>query len=175
MTWKKYTLEERKEIYSRPLEEQFVRVYENGEAVVLRHLIRSTEAEDYGIVLEVAKAFALSRNGAVWILPEINAHETALRNALGLSASNGRTPDLMIGIGTFIDVKSPRVMRKLSKNAGKAFRQSAIACITDMHLQLDECRIAEYTKRIFGQDNYRCREVYFFMNGVLSKRTKGNP
>ena len=32
----KYTLEERKEIYSRPLEEQFVPMYKEGDAIVYR-------------------------------------------------------------------------------------------------------------------------------------------
>ena len=95
----KYTLEERKEIYSRPLEEQFVPMYKEGDAIVYRHLIRSTESEDYCVVFEVAKALAREKNGPIWILPEINRHESILRGLLGLSIVDGYTPDIMKDIG----------------------------------------------------------------------------
>jgi len=169
----KYTLEERKEIYSRPLEEQFVREFEKGNAIVYRHLIRSTESDDYCIVFEVARALARVKDGPIWILPEINAREKELRERLGLGVNNGYTPDIMRDIGSFIDVKSPKVERKLSRNAGKASRQFAIACITDHRLLFDESRVNEYAKRVFGAENYKYNEVYFYVKGVLSKRTKG--
>ncbi len=172
MTWKKYTLEERKEIYSRPLEEQFVRVYEDGEAVVLRHLIRSTEAEDYGIVLEVAKALAGEKRGHVWILPEINKHETALRDALGLSTSNGYTPDLMMSIGSFVDVKSPESVDKISANACKSSRQGGVVCITDHSTILKENQIDRYSRWVLDSQGYLFEEAFFFINGQLYKRTK---
>lgn len=168
----KYTLEERKEIYSRPLEEQFVPMYKEGDAIVYRHLIRSTESEDYCVVFEVAKALAREKNGPIWILPEINRHESILRGLLGLSIVDGYTPDIMKDIGSFIDVKSPKVERKLSRNAGKASRQFAVACITDHQLIFNESRVDEFAKRVFGSENYQYNEVYFYVKGILSKRTK---
>ena len=168
----KYSLEERISRYAKPLEDQFVKVFEQGDAVVYRHLIRSTSSEDYSIVLEVATAFALEKNGAVYILPEINAHETLFRKSLGLNTGNGKTPDIMLEIESFIDVKSPKAERRLSKNAGKAFRQSAVVCITDHRMQMDNAKLDEYQKRIFGNENYKYSQLYFYINGKLSKRTK---
>ena len=49
----RYTLEERKEIYARPLEDQFVPVFVDGKAVVMKHLIKSVTSEDYERVLDV--------------------------------------------------------------------------------------------------------------------------
>lgn len=168
----KYSLQERISIYAKPIEDQFVKVFQQGDAVVYRHLIRSTSSEDYDIVLEVAIAFALEKNGPVYILPEINAHERQLRKSLGLSTDNGKTPDIMLELGSFIDVKSPMTERRLSKNAGKAFRQSAVVCMTDHRMQMDKAKMDEYQKRIFGNENYKCSVLYFYINGKLSKRTK---
>lgn len=171
----KYSLEERIEIYARPLEDQFIPIFRQCDAVVFKHLIRSTMTCDYVKVFEVAKALALEKNGPVYILPEINAHEHVLRGKLGLSTDNGKTPDIMLEPGSFVDVKSPRVERKLAKNAGKAFRQSAIVCITDERMPLDYAKLNEYSNRIFGNENYAYSEVYFYINGELRKRTKENP
>lgn len=169
---RRYTLEERKYIYSRPLEEQFVPVFKCGEAVVFRHLIRSVASEDYVRVLDVARALAVEKQGPVYILPEINAHEKALRASLGLSADNGRTPDIMLLSGVFVDVKSPKVFDKMSKNAGKAFRQSALACISDHRLPLDVNKLDEYAKRVLCNNNYQSDDVYFFIKGQLYKKTR---
>ena len=168
----KYTLEERKEIYSKPLEEQFVPVFEEGDAIVYRHLIRSTESEDYCIVFEVARALAKEKNGPVWILPEINAHEKKLRGRLGLGTDNGYTPDIMRKIGSFVDVKCPESVGKLSANACKAFRQGGIACITDHSTHLDVGLLDKYAKWVLGSQGYRLKEVLFYLNGVLYKRAR---
>lgn len=171
----KYSLEERISIYAKPLEDQFVKVFQQGDATVLKHLIRSDLSSDYIRVLDVAKALALEKQGPVYILPEINAQERVLRERLGLSTVNGKTPDIMLEIGSFIDVKSPMVERKLSKNAGKAFRQSAVVCITDHRMQMDKNRLNQYQNRIFGNANYEYSVLYFFINGKLCKRTKEKP
>ena len=171
----KYSLEERIAIYANPFENQFVQVFKQGNAIVFKHLIRSDNSADYSIVLEVATAFAIGTNNCVYILPEINANEKAFRQRIGLNINNGRTPDIMLNAGVFIDVKSPKVERKLSKNAGKASRQSAIVCITDHRMQMDERRLDEYCNRIFSNANYEYSEIYFYINGHLSKRTKANP
>ena len=89
-----------------------------------------------------------------------------------MSIVDGYTPDIMKDIGSFIDVKSPKVERKLSRNAGKASRQFAVACITDHQLIFNESRVDEFAKRVFGAENYQYNEVYFYVKGILSKRTK---
>ena len=169
---RKYTLEERKEIYSRPLEDQFVPIYKDGKAVVMKHLIKSIAAEDYDRVLDVAKVFAVDNQTTVYLLPEINAHEKALRASLGLSTDNGNTPDIMIRRGFFVDVKSPKTLDKLVHNAGKASRQFAIACITDHRVNLDVTLLDEYAKRLFGKDAYSKDDVYFYIDGRIYKKTK---
>ena len=168
----KYSLEERKEIYSRQIDDQFVPVFENGKAMVMKHFIKSTMSEDYERVLDVAKAMAIDNQVTVYLLPEINAHEKALRGFLGISTDNGYTPDIMLDKGQFVDVKSPKNLDKLSHNAGKASRQSAVACITDHRLPLDVNLLDEYAKRVFGNGAYKKEEILFFIDGRLFKKTK---
>ncbi len=169
---KKYTLKQRRQIYARPLDEQFVDVYNNGKAVVKRHLIKSILSEDYYRVLDVAKAYAQENQSTVYILPEINRNEKEFRRSLGLSTDNGNTPDIMLRVGSFVDVKSPKVEYKISRNAGKATKQSAIACITDHRLSLETRRLDDYAGRIFSNDNYKFNEVHFYIGGHLYKKTK---
>ncbi len=168
----KYTLEERKKIYASPVNDQFTPVFKRGKAMVSKHLIKSTESEDYQRVLDVAKAFAKGRKKTIFILPEINANEKDLRRTLGLSTDNGNTPDIMLELGSFVDVKSPLVLDKLSKNAGKAFKQSAVACITDHRLDLDPGKIDNYAKSIFKNATYENDTVYFYIKGRLYKKTR---
>lgn len=159
-------------ILQKPLDEQFVPVFENGNAIVLRHLIRSTEAIDYNIVRDVATAIALDRKGPIWILPEINIHERGLRESIGLSTNVGYTPDIMIESGSFIDVKSPLSTDTISANACKAFRQGGVACITDYSTGLDERHINQYAKWVLKSQGYLFNEVFFYIKGKLYKRTK---
>ena len=168
----KYSLEERISIYAKPLEDQFVKVFQQGDAVVYRHLIRSTSSEDYDIVLDVAKAFAMEKNGPVYILPEINAHEKQLRMSLGLSIENGFTPDIMRNVGVFVDVKSPEKIDRISTNACKAYKQGGVACITDHSLKLDKGLIDKYAKWVLESQGYKKNEVYFYIEGILYKRAK---
>lgn len=172
--YRSYTLEERKEIYSRPIEKQFVSVFEDGKAVVMKHLIKSVLAEDYNRVLDVAKVLALDYQIKVYILPEINARERILRGLFGLSIDNGYTPDIMIDRGVFIDVKSSLIIDKLSHNASKASRQSAFACITNHRLPLNVNQLDDYAKRVFRGEAYDKDEVFFFIDGNIYKKTKDN-
>lgn len=169
---RRYTLEERKYIYSCPLEQQFVPVFKCGEAVVFRHLIRSEASEDYERVLDVARALAVKKQGPVYILPEINVHETALRASLGLNTNNGPTPDIMLEVGSFVDVKSPKTIHKVSANACKACRQGGVACITDHAMPLDKGLLDKYAKWILESQGYLFEEVYFYIEGLLYKRAK---
>ncbi len=170
---RKYTLQERKEIYARPLADQFVPVYVNGPAVVLKHLVKSEASEDYSRVLDVAVALAEVKKGPIYLLPEINAQEKALRRALGLSVENGTTPDIMIEVGSFVDVKSPESTDKIAANACKAFRQGSVVCITDHSTELDPTRLSQYAKWVLYSQGYLVNEAYFFIEGILYKRTKG--
>lgn len=168
----KYTLEQRQQIYARPLEEQFVDVYSDGKAIVKRHLIKAVASEDYSRVLDVAKAFAQENQSNVYILPEINRHEKDFCRSIGLSTDNGNTPDIMLGIGSFIEVKSPKVEDKISKNAGKANGQSGVVCITNHRLLLETTSLDNYAKRILSNENYQFDEAYFYIDGHLYKKTK---
>ena len=79
---RKYSLEERKAIYAMPLEDQFVDVFNDGRAVVRKHLIRSSSSEDYNRVLDVAISFARMDQATIYLLPEINHEEKAFRRLL---------------------------------------------------------------------------------------------
>ena len=168
----KFSLEERISIYAKPLEDQFVKVFQQGDAIVLKHLIRSDLSSDYIRVLDVAKALAFAKQGPVYILPEINAHEKKLRMSIGLSTDNGFTPDIMIDVGLFIDVKSPENIDRISTNACKAYKQGGVACITDHSLRLDKGLIDKYAKWVLESQGYKYKEVYFYIEGVLYKRAK---
>lgn len=169
---RRYTLEERKYIYSCPLEQQFVPVFKCGEAVVFRHLIRSELSEDYDRVLDVARALAIEKQGPVYILPEINAHEKELRASLGLSADNGRTPDIMMDIGEFVDIKSPASEDTVSSNACKAYKQGGVVCITDHSTTLSIRDIDQYARWVLDSQGYHFDVAYFYIEKVLYKRTK---
>jgi len=136
---RRYTLEERKYIYSCPLEQQFVPVFKCGEAVVFRHLIRSEASEDYDRVLDVARALAIEKQGPVYILPEINAHEKELRASLGLNTNNGPTPDIMLEVGSFVDVKVPgRFIKSLQMRVKRADKEVwLVLLIIHCHLKKD--------------------------------------
>lgn len=169
---RRYTLEERKNIFSRPLEQQFVPVFKSGEAVVFRHLIRSPQSEDYERVLDVARALAVKRQGPVYILPEINAHEKTLRASLGLSVDNGKTPDIMIDIGDFVDIKSPASADTISSNACKAYKQGGIVCITDHSTTLSIQSLDQYSRWVLDSQGYHFDVAYFYIERVLYKRTR---
>ncbi len=168
----KTSAEERHRIYSKPIEEQFELVYKNGNAEVVKHILKSTESEDYARVLDVAKAMAIADDGKIWILPEIHKSETEFRKLLGLPTDNGHTPDIMRQIGCFVDVKSPESLEKLSANACKAFKQGAVACITDHSCEMSIQDIPQYAKWILGSQGYHYNEVYFYIDGTINKKAK---
>lgn len=166
-----YSLNERKRIYAMPIEDQFTPVFKKGKAMVLKHLIK-TIGGDYDRVLDVAKAYALNLDGPVYILPEINAHEKALRQSLGLSTDNGKTPDIMLKIGSFVDTKSPESTDTISTNACKAFKQGGIACITDHATVLFKQDIEQYAQWVLNSQGYHFNEVSFLIKGRLYKKAK---
>lgn len=167
-----FTLEERKIIYSWPIENQFIEVFVDGKARVLKHLIKQVQSEDYGRVLDVAKSFALLNQSVVYILPDINRHEVIFRKKIGLPEGSSTSPDLMLRTGYFIEVKSPISIDTITANACKACRQFAMACLTGHRLKLRKEKVDQYAKWIFKSRSYRYRNVFFWIDGVLYKRSK---
>lgn len=170
-----YTADEKHSIYSRPIAEQFVSVFKEGEAEVLAHILKS-HTGDYNRVLEAAKLLAQSENLKVSILPEIHIRETDIRKKLGLPIDEGVTPDLMTDIGSFIDVKSPNKVGNISRNAGEASRyQHAIAYITDDFIELEGSEVNKYSHWVFKNSNYTHDTVFFKIDGVIYKKTRAKP
>lgn len=167
-----YSLEERKAIYARPFSEQFTEEYSKGNARVYTHLVKSMTSDDYGRVFDVAKAMAVRLNQPVYILPEVHASEVAFRNEIGLPTGSKVTPDIMIGIGSFVEVKSPKTYGKLVTNANKASGQMGVVCITDHSHPFDASKLDEYASRIFSDGHYNYDELYFFIKGKLYKKAK---
>ena len=167
-----FTLDERKIIYSWPIENQFIEVFVDGKARVFKHLIKQVLSEDYGRVLDVATSFALSNQSAVYILPDINRHEVAFRKMIGLPEGSSTSPDLMLRTGCFIKVKSPISIDTITGNACKACRQFATACLTGNRLELRKEKVDQYAKWVFRSPSYCYRNVFFWIDGVLYKRSK---
>lgn len=129
----KLTPQEKHAIYQKPIKEQFEIVDGN----IKRHILKSVDAEDYKQVLGVAKVFS-SHAKEISIMPEIHKSEIEIRKKLGLPEKSN--PDLKITLNDnswlWVDVKSPHVKRKIIKNANDASEQSAIACISDDFIEI---------------------------------------
>ena len=65
--------------------------------------------------------------------------------------------------------KSPFAYKKIEKNAIKASKQGAIACITDDHLLLQESKLEQLSKTILNNRDYTKDEVHWVVNGKLYK------
>lgn len=160
----KFTPEQKHEIYSRPISEQFAdTVFTHGSGhTVSRHLLKDIKEMDYNRVLDAAKLFA--QNDDVRILAEINKAETEVRSLLGLGST--KNPDLIVGM-EFVDVKSPFSKTNIVRNAVKASKQDAIACITDHFADISAADMRHYGRRILTDANYAKDKVYFAIRGVL--------
>ncbi len=73
---KKVTAEQKHKIYSMPIERQFDKVEKN----VFKHVLKTTDEEDYTRLLDLAKAYA-DKGMKVWILPEIPKSEVVFSGA----------------------------------------------------------------------------------------------
>lgn len=162
---RKHTPEEKHQIYSKPFDEQFENVYSSNNHTVKRHILRDTNGMDYERVLDAAKLYSKSSN--VEMLPEIHESETYIRKKIGLEGKSN--PDLRTSKYGFVDVKSPFAYKKIEKNAIKASKQGAIACITDDHLLLQESKLEQLSKTILNNRDYTKDEVHWVVNGKLYK------
>mgnify|MGYP007056166119 CR=1 FL=1 len=164
----KPSIEEKRAIYAKPLEEQFTQVYQTKEGfTVSRHLLKDVGAMDYERVLNAAAIYA--KEGNVLMMPEIHKSEMQIRTLMGLPEKSN--PDLKV-VDTFIDVKSPFSVDNIVKNATKYSRQGAIACITDDHCVITFKDMIYWKNKIMEDGNYTKDEVHFIIDGVLYKHKR---
>ena len=157
----KLTPEQKHEIYSRPLEQQFQKVARN----VQRHILKGTDEEDYKRVLNAAKLYG--KKDKVLIMPEIHAKETGIRSLLGVPTEK-KIPDLKVG-NSWVDVKSPEGYRNLTHNANLAAAQGAVACITDDRITIKIEMLPKLSRNILQNKYYTKDEVHFIVEGTLYK------
>lgn len=160
---KKVTAEQKHQIYSMPIERQFDEVEKN----VFKHVLKTTDEEDYARLLDVAKAYA-DKGMKVWILPEIHKSEVGIRQRIGLP-SKTHTPDLWIDKKVLVDAKSPLNYKKVTHNANGASEQGGIACITNHFTKLEPAKLAALSKRILSNGRYTKDEVHFYIDGTIYK------
>lgn len=159
----KFGVKQKHEIFSRPLEEQFIKVAPN----VKRHILKSLIEEDYNRVFDSAKIYAQYYKAQVMIMPEIHEKEKEIRLLLSVPHDK-KIPDLKIG-ETWIDVKSPLKAANIVRNANKASEQGAIVCITDDSCEIKESSLEYWNKKIWDDGNYTKNEVHFIVKGKLYK------
>lgn len=157
----KLTPEQKHEIYSRPLEQQFQKVAPN----VRRHILKGIDEEDYQRVFNAAVLYG--KKDKVLIMPEIHAKETEIRTRLGVPAEK-KIPDLKVANG-WVDVKSPKNYRNIIRNAHQASKQGAIACITDDRIEIDGGAMTSLSKKILESKFYEPAEIHFKVKGTLYK------
>lgn len=162
---KKYSPAEKHAIYSKPIDEQFEVVFRGKHGgSVKRHELRQMEEMDYKRVLAAASLYADKET--VLMLPEIHVSETVIRNTLNLIGS--ANPDLCVG-SAFVDVKSPFSIEDMTSNACRAYKQNAIACITDDHCVLKVEHLPRYANKVLRSQGYHMDEVHFVIDGTLYK------
>ena len=160
------SVEEKKRIYSLPLEQQFEQIYVIGGHKVLRHLLVDKQAMDYDRVSSSAALYAQYYKTDVQMMCEIHPDETTARSLFEYPEGKAN-PDLKIKKGPWIDVKSPFSISKLVSNANDAIKQGAIACITDDHMVIKINQIDELSLKIFRDSHYLADEVHFIIDGKL--------
>ncbi len=172
---------EKDAVYSKPIEQQFDKVYTDKDSghSVLQHCLVDATAEDYKQVLAVAKAYA--KVADCRINPVVDWRSSKGRKNLYPNlptTSDHSNPDLTTQYG-YVDVKSPRNKNNIVSNANIACKQDAIAVITDLAMKesLSMEEVAKFTERIFsdknvdqdGNPNYTKNEVHWFIKGKLIK------
>lgn len=162
---KKHTPEEKHQIYSKPIDEQFEKIYDSRGHSINKHVLKDENAMDYERVFDAAKIYAYSEN--VTILPEIHESEKEIRKRLGLPGKSN--PNLMTKSLGFIDVKSSFRHGKIVSNAIDASNQGAIACITDDHIVISDSEMKSLSESILKNKNYSKKEVHWVVNGKLYK------
>lgn len=161
----KPTIEEKRNVYKKPIEEQFDKVYQAEGGIVLRHQLKDKLSNDYERVLTAAALYAEEKK-RVLIMPEIHVSEKDVRSRLGLPSN--ANPDLNVG-GRWIDVKSPFSTGKIVSNANQASSQGGIACITDDHCIIPKEALPNLAGQVFRDPHYKQKEVHFIVDGILYK------
>lgn len=171
-----HSVEEKKEIYSRPLEKQFDKLYDSpsGGKISVHKLVDKFK-EDYKDVFDAAKLFA-DQGAKVQMPPEIHMSEISVRNRIypGLDSKTSN-PDLIVD-GVYIDLKRVQALDNITTNANKANHQGASALISDKHVDLTDINIERASARIFsnkntnkGIPNYNQDQIYYIQNGKIIK------
>lgn len=165
-----------KEILSSPREHQFKTLFtsENG-GKVLEHLLLR-KGKDYQSILTSAKEFA-KQGKIAEILPELNQRELKeFRKIVFPNYHLNKNPDLRID-GIYHDIKEVESLKKIQRNANKAYMQGAIAIIQYDGKDLVANVMEQQVKRIFGSNNidekgvhnYPLNLIYFLHKGKLYK------
>ncbi len=144
--------------------------YQQGQSTVTQHILVDTTKSDYEEVLEVATAFA-NQGKQAELLPEIDYSERKLRNKILQKYKEfTKNPDLRVN-DLYYDVKAPKSVGKITKNANTASEQG-IAIIHTKYFKLDRISMDEKAEGIFESEFYHHSQVYFFTTGKLHHFTK---
>jgi hypothetical protein len=156
-------------IYEKPLMDQYSIAYKNPkyDTVVNVHELVNQQASDFNEVMYASKAF-IPVSKEIYMLPVIHPSEVNARNKIlkGISTKT-KNPDLLID-GKFLDVKSPKFVENILRNANKASNQGAEVVITDSHINLNDEIIRKQAESIFKDENYKMNTVHFVINGSLT-------
>ncbi len=141
--------------------QQFKKISEN----VYEHLLVS-KIDDYKEIKQTA--ILLAKNGKITeMLPEIHKNERVIRQTIFsyLPKTNNSNPDLRNG-RFYYDLKRPKSIRRILKNANKSSKQGAIAIISDSNLDkpLTDKIIRNRAKHIFKSNEYN-QNILIFKRG----------
>lgn len=161
----KYTAQEKHQIYSRPIDEQFITIEGN----IKTHLLKSLHSEDYKQLLNVARFFA-PKAKEVQIMAEIHKSEVEARRKFGIKSKN-KNADIRIVLEDnsifWVDAKAPHNVLRVVSNANKACAQGAFACVLDDYI--DTSKHQDLSRKIFGDKHYTCEYAYVMSNKKLYK------
>ena len=162
--------EKKDEILSLPRDEQFTVEYQGKEGRVHQHLLVCEAAEDRIFVLDAAKAFA-DMEGDIWINPEIRKDSPMrLKYYYDLPEDSRCNPDLKSELYGYIDVKSPKSIEKMGRNAINAsVHQNSCVCFTDHRIDIDMEIVHRRTNLLLRDPNYRHDYIFWLIGGKLYK------
>jgi len=156
------------EIFSKPINQQYKTIYKSksGGSVEVHELV-NRDSRDHNAKIEAAKLFS-SKGMNVKILPEIHTSEKKFRKKIFPNYEHfSKNPDYLID-GKYYDLKRPEKANNIVSNANSAYRQRAIAIISDDQLELKEDLINKVSKTILlNNEFYKYDQVYFVMNQKL--------
>jgi hypothetical protein len=169
---KEWVRDYKREIYKRPLSEQYSEVYRaDGGGTVVKHLLVDDETDDYKNVLNVAKSFANQLSKKVEIMPEINIDDKDARAALLKGIKGNSNPDLRIN-EKYFEVKTPQSKAKTIKRIIEAGYQEGIPVITDNGVKYTNEEMNYYSKRAFNDVNFLGDTVWWLTDGNLTEIKK---